>query len=78
MIKNEVYRRKIAQYHNIRVKNKIFMFGDLVLRKLEVTNNRESKSKLASKWDGTFKFTRVVKPNTFYLQDMKGKSLFHA
>jgi hypothetical protein len=48
-IKNEAYRHKATQYHNARVKYRTFKQGDLVLRKLEATGNRESKGKLALK-----------------------------
>jgi hypothetical protein len=69
-VKNEAYRRKATQYHNARVKNKTFKQGDLVLRKLEATSNRESSGKLAPTWDGPFRVTRVVKANTCHLQDL--------
>jgi hypothetical protein len=50
----------------------------LVLRKLEATGNRESKGKLALKWDGPFKVTQVIKANTYCLQDLQGSDLPHA
>jgi len=31
-----------------------------MLKKLEVTSNRESKGKMTPKWGGPFKVTRVV------------------
>jgi hypothetical protein len=40
---------ELPKDHNTRVKNKIFKFGDLLLRKLEATRNRESRGKLAPK-----------------------------
>lgn len=77
-IRNKAYQHKTACYHSTRVKNKVFKLGDLMLRKLEATNNIESKGKLVLKWDGPFKITRIVKANTYHLQDTKGKSLPHA
>jgi hypothetical protein len=74
-VKNEAYRRKATQYDNARVKNMTFKQGDLVLRKLEGTGNRESRGKLAPKWDGPFRVTRVVKANTYHLQDPQGSNL---
>jgi len=47
-IRNEVYRLRATQYHNLKVKNRKFKCGDLVLWKLKVTNNR-GKGKLALK-----------------------------
>jgi len=69
VVKNEAYKCKAIQYHNARVKNMTFKQGDLVLRKLEATGNRESRGKLAPTWDGPCRMTRVVKANTCHLQD---------
>jgi hypothetical protein len=66
-VKNEAYKRKATQYHNAIVKNRTFKQGDLVLRKLEATGNKESRGKLAPTWDGPFRVTRVVKANTCHL-----------
>ena len=49
-IKNEVYQHRTTQYYNARVKNRRFKFGDLVLRKLEATDNRKSRGKRVLKW----------------------------
>jgi hypothetical protein len=76
--RNEEYSCWTVQCHNARVNNRKFKFRDLLLRKLKVIGNRESKGKLASKWDGHFKVTRIVKANTSYLQDIEGKSLSYA
>lgn len=38
-----------------------------MLRKLEVTSNRDNKGKMTPKWGGLFKVTRVVKTNTYHL-----------
>jgi hypothetical protein len=77
-IKNKVYQHQITRYHNAKVKNKSFKFEDLALWKLEATGNRESKGKLAQKWDGFFIVFKVVKSNIYHLQDMEGKNLHHA
>jgi hypothetical protein len=49
-IKNKVYQHRTTQYYNARVKNRRFKFGDLVLRKLEATDNRKSRGKRVLKW----------------------------
>ena len=49
VVRNEACRLKATQYHNVKVKNRRFKFGDLVLRKLEATGKRESRGKLALK-----------------------------
>jgi VanZ family protein len=42
------------------------------------TSNKESRGKVALKWDGLLKVIRVVKTNTYHLQDIKVKNLPHA
>jgi hypothetical protein len=32
---------------------------------------RESRGKLAPKWDGSFRVTRVIRANTYHLQDLQ-------
>jgi len=77
VVKNEVHRLKAIQYHNVKIKNKKFKFRDLILKKLKATSNQGSRGMLASKCDGPFKIIRVVKANTYHLQNMKGKTLPH-
>jgi hypothetical protein len=48
-VRSETYRYRTTQYHNNKVKNKRFKFRDLVLRKLEAKDNKESKGKLGLK-----------------------------
>ena len=60
-IKNKVYKNKIAYYHNVKVKNKIFKLGDIVLRKLEEINNKKNRGKLALRWDNPFQINKNSK-----------------
>lgn len=76
-IKNEAYKLRATQYHNAKVKNRRFKFGDLVPRKLEATDNIESQGKLASKQDDHFKVIRVIKSNAYHLKDIEGKNISH-
>jgi hypothetical protein len=43
-----------------------------MLRKLEATSTRESRGKLALKWDGPFRFMRVVKEILIIYKIWKG------
>jgi VanZ family protein len=53
----------------------IYTLKNLILK---TTSNKESRGKVALKWDGLLKVTKVVKTNTYHLQDMKVKNLYHA
>lgn len=56
------------------MKNRRFKVGDRVLKKLEAMSNIERRRKLTLKWDGPFRVMRVIKFNTYHVQDKKGKN----
>ena len=60
---------------NRHVKTRRIQFGNFVLHKIQATSKIVEKGKLGANWDGPFKVIRVVKPETFELEDMKGKKL---
>ncbi|XP_057543932.1 uncharacterized protein LOC130823331 [Amaranthus tricolor] len=75
MLRSIAQKQKIIRSFNRHVKTRRIQMGDLVLRKIEATGKIVEKGKLGAKWDGPFKVTRIIKPGTFELEDMKGKKL---
>ena len=65
----------MTRQFNRHVKTINWKVGDLVLRKIEATGKIIEKGKLGANWDGQFKITHIIKPNTFELEDMEGKKL---
>ncbi|URD93608.1 Retrotransposon protein [Musa troglodytarum] len=49
--------------------------GDLVLRKAEVSDPARLRGKLAPKWEGPYRVTKVVQPGTFRLATMTGQQV---
>ncbi|RWV83890.1 hypothetical protein BHE74_00024939 [Ensete ventricosum] len=49
--------------------------GDLVLRKVGVSDPRHSRGKLAPRWEGLYCIIRVIRDETFTLTIMEGKIL---
>ena len=44
------YQQKATRYYDKKVKRRVFLFGDLVCRKLEATGSKEGRGKLAPKF----------------------------
>ncbi|KAK3009095.1 hypothetical protein RJ639_015070 [Escallonia herrerae] len=62
-----VIKQRVARYYNQRVRSKQFQKGDLVLRKLEVSDPKAATEKLSSNWEGPYRVIKVLKPGTYAL-----------
>ena len=71
------YRQKVARYYNVRVKNKAFRVGDLVLRRAAVSQPQD-RGKLAPNWEGPYEVKEVVRPETYYLKELGGADLLRS
>ncbi|RWW01356.1 hypothetical protein GW17_00035613 [Ensete ventricosum] len=69
------YQRAIARLYNRRIRPRPNGEGDLVLRKAEVSNPGRTRKKLAPRWEGPYRVTRVVQDGTYTLSTMEGKKL---
>ncbi|KAL8114828.1 hypothetical protein AgCh_021611 [Apium graveolens] len=65
------YRKKASFYYNLRVKERFFKQGDLVLRKVEASGVGQ-KGKLAPNWEGPYKVKNVQGRGTYKLETMDG------
>ncbi|KAK3004952.1 hypothetical protein RJ639_020199 [Escallonia herrerae] len=54
-------KQRVARYYNRRVPMRIFRVGDLVLRKLEVSDPKAAVRKLSPNWEGPYKVSKVTK-----------------
>ncbi|GKU96885.1 hypothetical protein SLEP1_g10067 [Rubroshorea leprosula] len=68
-----VYKQKIANFYNKRVRPQTFKVGDLVLRKADLTGFETRFGKLAPNWEGPYTIAEVPHPGAYVLQDTKGK-----
>lgn len=66
-VRSEEYKRRVAQYHNTKVKPQSFKEGELVLRKIETTGKAEALEKLRSNWKGLFMVSKVIKQGSYRL-----------
>ncbi|RRT45918.1 hypothetical protein B296_00021518 [Ensete ventricosum] len=49
--------------------------GDLVLRRVEVSDPGRTRGKLTPRWEESYRITQVVRDGTYTLSIMKGKTL---
>ncbi|GKV32530.1 hypothetical protein SLEP1_g41127 [Rubroshorea leprosula] len=68
-----VYKQKLANFYNKRVRPRTFKVGDLVLRKAGLTGFETRFGKLAPNWEGPYAVAEVPHPGAYVLQDAEGK-----
>ncbi|GKV03027.1 hypothetical protein SLEP1_g15392 [Rubroshorea leprosula] len=68
-----VYKQKIANFYNKRVRPRSFKVGDLVLRKAGLTGFETRFGKLAPNWEGPYTVAEVPHPGAYILRDTDGK-----
>jgi hypothetical protein len=56
--------QQLHRYHDRNVKETVFNVGDLVLRRIQKTDDMH---KLSAPWDGPFIVTKVISPSTYRL-----------
>jgi hypothetical protein len=64
--------QQLRRYHDHNVKETSFNVGDLVLRRIQKTDNMH---KLSAPWEGPFIVTEVISPSTYLLQWGDGKGV---
>ncbi|GKU96676.1 hypothetical protein SLEP1_g9888 [Rubroshorea leprosula] len=68
-----VYKQKLANFYNKRVRPRTFKVGDLVLRKAGLTGFKTHFGKLAPNWEDPYTVAEVPHPGAYVLQDAEGK-----
>ena len=63
------YQQRIARCHNSKVKFRAFQLSDLVLRQ----NLGVPARSLDPNWEGPYRVIKIVRPGTYYLEDMQGR-----
>ena len=60
---------KERRYHNRNVRSRAFLVGDLVLRRIQTTQDRY---KLSPLWEGPFIIAEVTRPGSYRLKREDG------
>ncbi|XP_077225201.1 uncharacterized protein LOC143858434 [Tasmannia lanceolata] len=70
-IKNTSYQQRVVGYYNSRMKERVLRVGDLVLRRAEVSDLRNSV-KLAPTWEGPYRVARILRLDAYRLERLDG------
>ncbi|XP_021727213.1 uncharacterized protein LOC110694348 [Chenopodium quinoa] len=75
LAKVEALKKQLAKSYNKKVKHKIFLEGDLVWKmKLPEHDYKDPIfGKWSSKWEGPFRFHKVMSGNAYLLQELDGE-----
>ncbi|GKV40349.1 hypothetical protein SLEP1_g48006 [Rubroshorea leprosula] len=68
-----VYKQKLANFYNKRVRPRTFKVGNLVLGKACLSGFETHFGKLAPIWEGPYTVAEVPHPGAYILQDVEGK-----
>ncbi|KAK3043471.1 hypothetical protein RJ639_002050 [Escallonia herrerae] len=68
-------KQRVARFYNRRVRMRIFRVGDLVLRKLGVSNPKATVGKLSPNWEGPYKISKVLRPGAYSLKTLSGEAI---
>lgn len=68
------YHEKISFYYNLRVKEKFYREGDLVLRKTEASGVGQ-RGKLSPNWEGPYRVKKVKGRGTYILETEEGEEV---
>ena len=71
------YQQRSARYYNSKVKHRVLLLGDLVLKKVLQNTKEHGSSSLGPTWEGPCKIIKVVCLRTYCLEDMSGGVLMH-
>jgi hypothetical protein len=72
LVQSARYLEGIRRYHDRNVKEHSFNVGDLVLRRIQ---NTEELHKLSSPWEGPFTVAKVTGLGSYHLQTLEGEDV---
>ena len=68
------YQKRTSFYYNLRVKERFFRQGDLVLRKIEASGVGQ-KGKMAPNWEGPYQVDKVLGQGAYKLRTLEGNEV---
>ncbi|KAK3010831.1 hypothetical protein RJ639_011515 [Escallonia herrerae] len=69
------YQHRVSKFYDQRVRPCTFLIGDLVLRRIEASAQREAIGKLAPNWECPYIIVKKGGPGAYHLEHMDGKSI---
>ena len=72
MLREALYKLRIARMHNRTVRMTPIRVADLVLRRMESVACAMEHGKLTANWEGPYKVASQIRPGTFRLETLDG------
>ncbi|KAM2328589.1 hypothetical protein ACFXTH_015041 [Malus domestica] len=76
-LRNVVYKQRISNYYDSRVKPRSFKVKDWVLKKRLLYDRVPNEGTLNPNWDGPFEVVGISRPDSYKLRSFDGKTLGH-
>ena len=70
MVQLAYYQYKLKQGYDAKVKLRLLVPGDLVLRKVLGTTKKPSMGKLGPNWEGSYRITSMAGIRAYFLKDL--------
>ena len=77
MVQLAYYQHKLKQGYDAKVKLKLLVLGDLVLRKVLGTTKNPAWEKLGPNWEGPYRITSVAGIVAYFLEDLDERVIPH-
>lgn len=75
LLHSSKYQQALRRYHDRNVKTRSFNVGNLVLRRVLATKD---KQKLSPPWEGPYIISRVIRPGSFKQKTIEGQEFTNA
>ena len=72
LLRSAHYQQTLRRYHERCIRERTLQVGDLVLRRVMSTKD---KNKLSPPWEGPYNIAEVIRPGTYKLKDSDGNIL---
>ncbi|PKA54928.1 hypothetical protein AXF42_Ash000764 [Apostasia shenzhenica] len=69
------HKRRVERYFNRKVKFRVFIQGDLVLKRRLLAGSNLGVPKLGPNWEGPYIVREIAGPNAYYLMTSDGTQL---
>ncbi|XP_024017454.1 uncharacterized protein LOC112090422 [Morus notabilis] len=71
------YQQRAARYYNKKVRQRRFVPGDLVLKRVTQNTRPINTGSLGPTWEGPYCIKEVLRPGTYILESLDGKRIQH-
>ncbi|XP_077219759.1 uncharacterized protein LOC143853949 [Tasmannia lanceolata] len=68
-IRVAVYKQKVSNYHDVKIRLREFRTGDFVLRKAAISQPKKV-GKLSPSWEGPYRVKEIIRPRSYKLETL--------